>query len=175
VSEIIKEDWLKLGLRLLDSTGRNSLKISNLCSSLKLTKGAFYHWFESKADYDLSLLSYWRELFTIQFIENANVGETSKDKLQILINHCINSMREDSQLEIEINMWAKQDEEINEFVIEVYEKRFKYIENLLLDIYGNKEEAKRHSLILYSLVIGVDLFYRKLSKKELKLIFKDYL
>lgn len=171
----MKEEWLRLGLRLLDSAGRNSLKISTLCTSLNMTKGAFYHWFESKADYDICLLTYWREIFTNKFIEEANVGESSKEKLQILVNNCIDSMKVESRLELEINMWAQQDKAVEKFVNRVYEKRFKYIENLLSDIYNNKEEAKRHSLILYSLVIGVDLFFRKLSKRELKLIFKDYI
>jgi len=175
VAEITKEQWLMEGLKLLDSNGRNSLKISILCSNLNLTKGAFYHWFKSKSDFDLALISYWRELFTSQFIKDANIGSSSKEKLIRLIKMCIKSMKDESRLEVELNMWAHQDLEIKNYVEDVYKERFQYLIELLEDIYETKEEAKRHGLILYSLIIGVDLFYKKLTKKEMELIFKDYL
>jgi len=175
MTEITKEHLLTTGLRILDTKGRSSLKISQVCSELNLTKGSFYHWFKSKQEYDISLLTFWREVFTIQFIEDANIGESSQDKLNRLIQNCINSMRDESRLELEINIWATQDSEINDFVKDVYDQRFKYLVTLLEDIYNNKDEAKRHSLILYSLIIGSDLFYKKLSKKELRSIFQDYI
>ena len=175
MTEVTKEQLLKTGLKLLDSTGRGSLKISNLCSSLKLTKGSFYHWFKSKQEFDLNLLTYWRELFTRQFIEDANSGQNSKEKLVRLINNCIENMKVNSRLEIEINMWASQDTIIGEFIEEVYKERFNYLLSLLEDIYQNKEEAKRHALILSSLAIGVDLFYQKLTKQEMDSVFREYL
>jgi len=64
---------------------------------------------------------------------------------------------------------------VGEFVKSVYKERFHYLLNLLEDIYQSKEQAKRHALILYSLISGVDLFYKKLSKNELELIFSEYL
>ncbi|NQZ23852.1 MAG: TetR/AcrR family transcriptional regulator [Colwellia sp.] len=175
MTEVTKEQLLKAGLKILDTTGRSSLKISNLCSSLKLTKGSFYHWFKSKKEFDLNLLTYWRELFTRQFIKDANFGQNSKEKLVRLIKICIESIKVNSRLEIEINMWARQDTVIGEFIEEVYKERFNYLLNLFEDIYQNKKEAKRHALILSSLVIGVDLFYQKLTKQEMELIFKEYL
>jgi len=170
-----KEQLLKMGLNLLDTSGHSSLKISQICTSLNLTKGAFYHWFKSKEEFNLSLLVYWRELFTSKLIEDANRGGSSQDKLVRIIQLCIDSAMEDSRLEIEINMWGHQDMMVGEFVGNVYQERFLYLVNLLEDIYQNKAEAKRHALILYSLISGVDLFYKRLSKDEMTLIFKDYL
>lgn len=175
MTEVTKEQLLKTGLKLLDSTGRGSLKISNICSRLQLTKGAFYHWFKSKQEFELNLLTYWRDLFTLQFIEEANIGENSKERLVRLIKICIESMKINSRLEIEINIWASQDKVIGEFIKEVYQERFNYLLNLLEDIYQNKKEAKRHALILSSLLIGVDLFYQKLTKQEMELVFDAYL
>ena len=61
------------------------------------------------------------------------------------------------------------------FVFSVYKTRYDYLEKLLSGIYTDPDEIKKHALVLYSLVIGVDLFYRKLSLEELELIFSDYL
>jgi len=172
---ITKEQLLKMGLKILDSSGYSSLKISQICSNLSLTKGSFYHWFKSKEEFNLSLLVYWKELFTNQLIENANTGHNSQEKLIKIIKLCIESAMDDSRLEIEINMWGHQDRVVGEFVKSVYKERFHYLLKLLEDIYQSKEQAKRHALILYSLISGVDLFYKKLSKSELELIFKEYL
>lgn len=174
-SEITKEQLLRAGLRLLDSTGRSSLKISTICSSLKLTKGSFYHWFDSKQQFDLSLLSYWRQLYTSGFIDDANEGENARQKLDRLINNCIDSAKDNSRLEIEINMWAKQDAQIGQFVEQVYEQRFAYLLALMQDIYPDQDEAKRHAHIVYSLIIGVDLFYKTLSKPQMAAVFRQYL
>jgi len=175
VTENTEEQWLNKGLRLLDRSGRSSLKISRLCAELNLTKGSFYHWFKSKQEFDQRLLSYWRELFTSEFIKDANHGGTSKEKLARLIEKCIEGMKDESRLEIEINMWGHQERSIGEFVEKVYKERFQYLIDLLEDIYKNKDEAKRHGHILYSLMIGVELFHENLSRKELKSIFREYL
>jgi AcrR family transcriptional regulator len=167
--------WLQKGLQLLDKSGKNSLKISILCEELNLTKGSFYHWFKSKQYFDQSLLKYWRQLFTRQFIEDANLGGSSQEKLSRLIEKCINGMGNESRLELEINIWGHQDKDIGVFVETVYKERFQYLITLLEDIYKCKEEANRHGQILYCLMIGVELFYQKLSRNDLRSIFKEYL
>lgn len=167
--------WLKLGIRTIDQYGLNQLKISELCQKLKVTKGSFYHWFKSKNDYEMQILVFWRESFTNAFIENAEVGETDKHKLSLLGRQCIDGAINGNRLEFEINAWSFKDKKVKEFVYLVYKKRFEYLEKLLSGIYKDKTLVKKHALILYSLVIGVDLFYKELSLEELELIFSDYL
>ncbi|MFT6633788.1 MAG: AcrR family transcriptional regulator [Bacteriovoracaceae bacterium] len=175
MAEIKKEVWLKMGLKVLDKGGLNELKVSNLCNELSVTKGSFYHWFKSKSDFDMALLAYWRELFTENFIQSAEVGTNSNDKLSRLVNNCIEGLQSGSRLELEINIWAHKDLLVKNFVNEVYINRFNYLVKLLEDIHSNKNEAKRHALTLYSLTIGADLFYKKLTRKELEMIFQNYL
>lgn len=175
VTEVTKETWLKTGLKLLDKEGLNSVKIGRLCQELAVTKGSFYHWFNSKPDFDMAILHFWRDIFTDEFIQNAEVGTSSQEKLTRLINNCIEGLKVESRLEIEINIWAHQEAKVGNFVKEVYAKRFAYLIQLLEDIYPTKAQAKRHGQILYSLIIGVELFYQKLTKEELENIFHDYL
>ncbi len=167
--------WLKIGIKTLDVEGWQGLKINELCQRLKVTKGSFYHWFKSKSDFDLQVLAYWKLRFTQEFIELAETGHNSKEKLSILCEQCIDGALQGSRLEFEINAWSFQNDEVKEYVTSVYEQRHQYLLKLLSDIYRDETEVKRHGLILYCLVIGVDLFYRELSKQELKLIFSDYL
>lgn len=167
--------WLKLGINTIDQFGLKELKINVLCEKLKVTKGSFYHWFKSKRDYEEQILDFWKQRFTHAFIENAEVGKTDKQKLSLLGRQCIDGAINGNRLEFEINAWSFKDDNVKEFVYSVYKTRYEYLENLLSGIYKDKTLIKKHALVLYSLVIGVDLFYRELSLEELELIFSDYL
>ncbi len=167
--------WLKMGIKTLDTKGWRALKINDLCDHLGVTKGSFYHWFKSKRDFDFQVLAYWKLRFTQGFIEMAEKGKNSREKLSLLGKQCIDGAIEGNRLEFEINAWSFQDEEVKEYVTVVYQKRHQYLIKLLSDIYTDPMEVNKHSLILYSLVIGVDFFYRQLTRQELNLIFSDYL
>ncbi|MBL4773150.1 MAG: TetR/AcrR family transcriptional regulator [Alcanivoracaceae bacterium] len=167
--------WLKLGLNTIGKQGRNELKINLLCERLKVTKGSFYHWFSSKKDYERQLLQFWKQRFTQAFIEQAEKGKNNKEKLALLGRQCIEAAVNGNRLEFEINAWSFQDNDVKDFVYSVYKQRYEYLEKLLTGLYKSKNEVKKHALILYSLVVGVDFFYRKLSLQELELIFSDYL
>ncbi|GAC17968.1 TetR/AcrR family transcriptional regulator [Paraglaciecola arctica] len=173
--QIQKQRWLKTGLMTLDRKGADHLKIVDLCQQLGVTKGAFYHWFRSKKDFDFALLEYWENAFTEQFILLSESGSSSKEKLALLVQRCIEGLNKESRLEIEINMWSKQNVEVEEFVLRVYQQRFDYVMKLLSDIYPCAIEAKRHSLLLYCLLIGCDLFFRKIKPEEAELMFRDYI
>jgi AcrR family transcriptional regulator len=170
-----KLSWLKLGIKILDSKGWKGLKINDMCHQLNLTKGAFYHWFQSKKDFEMQVLKFWKQKFTSSFIDVAESGKTSKEKLSILGRQCIDGTLEGTRLEYEINAWSLQDDDVKTFVTSVYETRYNYLVKLLSDIHDDPVEVKKQSLILYSLVIGVDLFYKPLSRDELELIFSDFI
>lgn len=167
--------WLNLGIYLLDTHGFRSLKIKEMCQKQSVTKGSFYHWFKSKRDFEIKLLNYWKQRYTQGFITQAEKGSNSKNKLAILGAQCIDGALKEKRLEFEINAWSFQDSEVKAFVNSVYKQRYEYLVKLLSDIYTDPIEVKKHALILYSLVVGVDLFYRTLTRKELELIFSDYL
>ena len=167
--------WLKIGIKTLDTQGWRALKISELCLQLGVTKGSFYHWFSSKRDYDFQVLAYWKLRYTQGFIEQAETGRDSREKLALLGEQCISGAIQGNRLEFEINAWSFQDDEVKDYVISVYKQRHQYLIKLLEDIYDDPIQVKKHGLILYSLVVGVDLFYRTLSRSELELIFSDYL
>lgn len=175
MADVKKEQWLKVGLHTLDNKGAEHLKIAEMCKQLNVTKGAFYHWFGSKKDYDRALLEYWQDIFTEEFIRQSESAETAKKKLSRLVEQCIDGISKGSRLEIEINMWAKQNSVVGEFVTGVYTQRFDYLMGLLNDIYADPQQAKRHGLTLYCLLVGCDLFFRSLSKSEAQLMFAEYL
>ena len=123
----------------------------------------------------MQVLGYWKLRFTQGFIEQAESGQTSQEKLSLLGRQIIQGCIDGNRLEIEINAWSTQDDEVKSFVTAVYEQRFQYLIQLLSDIYDDPIEVQKHGLSLYSLVVGIDFFYRQLTLEELELIFSDYL
>ncbi|MCF6288515.1 MAG: TetR/AcrR family transcriptional regulator [Proteobacteria bacterium] len=170
-----KSAWLKLGIQTIDNKGLKELKIDTLCKQLDVTKGCFYHWFKSKSDYEIQILEFWKQRFTNAFITHANLGNSPQEKLSLLGRRVIEGVNNENRLEFEINAWSFNNDNVKKFVLGVYKKRYDYVNKLLREIYPDEKEAKRHSLILYSLVVGVDFFYRKLSLEELEMVFSDYL
>jgi AcrR family transcriptional regulator len=170
-----QQAWLKMAIRILDTEGWRAMKIKTVGDRLGVTKGSFYHWFKAKRDFEWQVLGYWKSRFTQSFIDRAETGQTAREKLSLLGRQCIDGCIEGNRLEFEINAWSQADPEVKTFVTSVYEQRHNYLIKLLNDIYSDPKEVRRHSLILYCLVIGIDLFYRQLSREELELIFADYL
>ena len=167
--------WLKIGINTIGTKGLKALKIDNLCKELEVTKGCFYHWFKSKNDYEMQILQFWKQKFTLGFIELAESGKNDKEKLAILGRQCIEGILVGNRLELEINTWSQNNNQVKEVVNSVYKQRYNYAEKLLSGIYNDKKQVKKHCLILYSLIIGVEFFYRELTRKELELIFSDYI
>jgi AcrR family transcriptional regulator len=170
-----KQAWLSIGLKTLGDEGLNALKINLLCEKLKVSKGCFYYWFKSKSDYENQILELWRHRFTQQFIKLAELGENDQQKLTLLCRQCIQSTLKGNRLEFEINAWTQKSDVVKSFVHKVYKKRYSYLMKILSGIYRDKNEVEKHALILYSLVVGIDFFYRKMTKKELELVFSDYI
>ncbi|MFC3192873.1 TetR/AcrR family transcriptional regulator [Marinicella sediminis] len=167
--------WLKMAIRILDTEGWREMKIKTIGDRLGVTKGSFYHWFKSKRDFEWQVLAYWKSRFTQGFIEQAETGQNAREKLSLLGQQCIDGCIEGNRLEFEINAWSQADDQVKAFVTSVYEQRHGYLLHLLEGIYDDPAEVKRHGLMLYCLVIGIDLFYRQLSREELEMIFADYL
>lgn len=167
--------WLKIGINTIGAEGMKGLRIDSLCKQLEVTKGCFYHWFKSKNDYEMQILQFWKQKFTLGFIELAESGKNDKEKLAILGGQYIEGILVGNRLELEINTWAQTDDKVKGFVNTVYKQRYNYAKKLLSGIYSDEKQIKKHCLILYSLIIGVEFFYRELTRKELELIFSDYI
>ena len=72
-SEETRTKILDSAIKLFSTCGFNAASVDDICEEAALSKGAFYHQFESKQALFLALLGGW-----LQAIENAM--ETSKDK-----------------------------------------------------------------------------------------------
>ena len=61
MARISKADWIRRGLEVLSEEGYHAIRIDWLCEKFKITKGSFYHHFESLEDYERQLFKYWEK------------------------------------------------------------------------------------------------------------------
>jgi AcrR family transcriptional regulator len=83
VSTLSEDDYLAAGLDLLADGGESAVTIAALCGRLGVTKGSFYHHFESVSRYHEALLAFWED-GTRRAIEAVRAVGDSRKRLTVL-------------------------------------------------------------------------------------------
>ena len=56
-----KNEWIKQGINFLHEEGAHALMIDHMCDKLKITKGSFYHYFDSIDQFILLVIKQWQK------------------------------------------------------------------------------------------------------------------
>jgi AcrR family transcriptional regulator len=66
-----KDEYFRVALELLADHGATGVTIANLCTALDVTKGSFYHHFESGPDFMRAFLVDWERKYAKPAVEDA--------------------------------------------------------------------------------------------------------
>lgn len=66
-----KDEYFRVAFELLAEHGATGVTIANLCTALDVTKGSFYHHFESGPDFMRAFLVDWESKYAKPAVENA--------------------------------------------------------------------------------------------------------
>lgn len=80
MARVTRETYLRAGLEILGESGSEGLTVPALCERLAITKGSFYHHFESLPAYQTAVLAFWEEEHTAAPIA-ALASEQSADPI----------------------------------------------------------------------------------------------
>jgi len=164
--------WLEEGLRVLAESGHPSLTIDLLAERLHLTKGSFYHHFNSRQDYTESLLSYWEKQMTLDIIEaTEKIGENFADRNAALIR--LSRMDQNSNLEVAIRAWALSNSLVRKYQQRVDKIRLDYLEKLFGMLTHDKETRKRMALIRYCMYVGTQQVLPKIRGETLSALYHE--
>ena len=131
-SEETRSRILEAAIKLFSNHGYNKASVDDICSAAGISKGAFYHHFESKQALFLALLDSW-----LQTIDNAI--EASKDKtapetfMQITEGFPYIFKTADEGLPMFFEFWlqASRDKKVWEASIAPYRRYHKYFTSLI--------------------------------------------
>lgn len=149
---VTREEWLNLGLTLLNQEGRSALVVEKMAKLLGVSKTSYYWYFKTRHDFLSELAEYWVKKGTKSYIEASEKYKSDKEKLYHLTKsvfiqgHSLNSIRFWREI-------AKENSTIESIVKRVEIQRIEYIQSLLISEF-NVYEACHRADMLYHYFLG---------------------
>lgn len=163
-----RENWLDAGLRLLQKSGVDQVRIDTLCERLKVTKGSFYHHFQNHDAYLEDLLNFWEEKYTSRFIDEAEKGNTPPEKLHRLTQQVLSA---GDDPEVHIRAWALTHTLARDTVRRVDGRRIDYLQQLYIELGAPPSQALIIARTIYTTLVGSQYIVPPLSGDNLLELF----
>lgn len=170
MKKIEREDWFKQGLVILGNEGFSKVTIDNLCSVMKVTKGSFYHHFSNVDGYIKSLMEYWLQTNTHDFIRESDEIDNIAERVHFLHLKSINAEYGSEQA---IRAWGYSNPLVKEYVQKVDTIRLDYLTDLKIKLGEKPEPARRAAMFEMAVLVGLQQLYPDLSKDELVKMFEE--
>ncbi|MEM8824349.1 MAG: TetR/AcrR family transcriptional regulator [Pseudomonadota bacterium] len=145
------DDWLDLALNELKEHGYGALKALPLAKKLNVTRGSFYHHFDSLDDFHSAVLVHWSKRSSGTLITAAVEASDPRQALNDLLQQ---TLRSGEKLERAIRSWATVQPRVAREVEKVDNLRIEVAEDLLIRGGVSKSVAAPRSRLLYWAAIG---------------------
>lgn len=131
-SEETRSRIMDSAIKLFSSHGYNKASVDNICAEAGISKGAFYHHFESKQALFLALLDGW--LQTIDRSIEASKDKTAPETFMQMTEafpYLFESAGEGLPMFLEFSLQASRDKKVWEASIAPYRRYHKYFTSLI--------------------------------------------
>jgi len=144
-------DWLELALEVLMAQGHTALKAQPLSKKLNVTRGSFYHHFDSLEEFHRHVIAHWSNRTSGQVSLRAKgIGEP----LEALTFLLQTTLRSGGDLERAVRSWSTMAPIVAEAVDKVDRERIDIAETLLRDAGVPADVAEVRAKLLYWAAIG---------------------
>lgn len=144
-------DWLDLALEELKAHGYNALRAQPLAKKLNVTRGSFYHHFESLEAFHTAVIAHWSKKTSGQIALEAKNIDDPNEALDDLLQK---TLRSGEALERAIRSWSTVAPIVAEAVDKVDQERISIAETLLLKAGVPKSVSSARAKLLYWAAIG---------------------
>jgi AcrR family transcriptional regulator len=145
------EDWLDLALEELKARGHDALKAQPLAQKLKVTRGSFYHHFESLESFHAAVIRHWAQQSSGKIIQAARETSDARQALDDLLQK---TFRSGEALERAVRAWSTVKPLVAHAVAEIDHERIAVAETLLVAQGVPPSEARPRARLLYWAAIG---------------------
>lgn len=145
------DDWLDMALKELRERGHGALKAQPLAKALKVTRGSFYHHFDSLESFHTAVILHWSKNSSGQIIQSAREAANPQQALDELLQK---TFRSGEALERAIRAWSTVEPFVAAAVAHVDEERIGVAETLLIRSGLPRSDAKPRAQLLYWAAIG---------------------
>jgi AcrR family transcriptional regulator len=161
------EDWLQLALDVLNEQGIDAVKVLPLAKRLGVTRGSFYHHFESREDLLTQMLDYWEEFLTNTVIKQAKkLDAPAAVKIRDVVTNVL--LNRHDRYDTAIIAWSRIDQAANSTHDRVVRKRLRFLNTMLCEAGLHKDDARFRARLLMSLLIVYNDGLPALSKRDVE-------
>jgi AcrR family transcriptional regulator len=166
-----KADYFKTGMQLLAEGGITAVTIANVCARLHVTKGSFYHHFESGPAFHAELLANYEEEYAKRRIQAVDAITDPASRLQALLER---GVERDHEAESALRAWSRTDPTAAEVMQRVDAARTRYLTDFLVSQGVPEPEARVHADISLALVAGAQAMSRIVDRRKLHAMLSEH-
>lgn len=159
-----KDEYFRVALTLLADHGATGVTIANLCTELDVTKGSFYHHFESGPDFMRAFLVHWERKYTKPAVADARHIADPVERLNQLKPLVVGLYHE---AESAIRALARTDDYAAEVQSRVDAERLQLVTESIASLGIDVAEASDLAHTALAMLIGAQHLTRPVDREQL--------
>lgn len=165
------DDYIAVGRRLLAEGGIGAVTIANVCAQLRVTKGSFYHHFDSGPAFHAALLADYEDEYGRRRLREVDAVDGLLAQLDALVTR---GVERDHEGESAIRAWSRVDPVAAEVVGRVDAARITYLTDLFASRGMPVEQAGVHAAIAMSIVAGAQAMRRVTDRAQVEAMLLEH-
>jgi len=149
-----KDHWIQKGVEFLANEGSHALMIDHMCAKSRITKGSFYHYFDSIDEYIRLVVRRWEREILAQLekvVEKGLSPQQRLDRMKMLAFHY------SGKLEVGLRALALHNREVKKILNRTESKRVEMLTQILSDLGKSKLQAREIAELIYAQWIGIQV------------------
>ncbi len=148
-----RSTWIDVGLVALAAGGPDAVRIDLLAKALEVTRGGFYHHFESRAVFLDALLDEWEHRSTDEVLDRVEAGGgDARDKVRKA--GMLTFAKDLLPIDLAVRDWARRDKSVARRLRRVDNRRMEYLRALIGTFSDDAGDVEARGMLAFSLAIG---------------------
>jgi AcrR family transcriptional regulator len=166
-----RDDYLKVGRQLLAEGGIGTVTIANVCARLHVTKGSFYHHFDSAPAFHAALLAQYEDEYAHRRIEAVDAIADTGSRLDELMRRGVDR---DHEAESALRAWARADPLAAEVMQRVDAARVDYLVRFLVERAVPEERARVLADLSLAITAGAQALSPITDRRKLHRMLQEH-
>ncbi|MBA54674.1 MAG: hypothetical protein CMK89_09480 [Pseudomonadales bacterium] len=164
--KLSKENWVSAAINQLKEFGPTGVSGEKIARRLDVTRGSFYHHFNSMDELISLMLAFWEQTQTTDILYRTNQQyDDLHRKMTTLLESAWNT---DAELEIAMRQWAFSNEMVRTHVERIDRVRLGFITAVYTELAQDDVKGRKLGKIAYYGLLGALHAWPRFTKEQLK-------